>query len=394
MENALFRSFDTVVKSQLDPHWHRIGPKTRQLVNDLTTLRQLLTYLLSFDAVSFNQFLETILASNTTNLTTGKAVVHQSPWLFLPAADIIFEAARSRVYKRHAVQPKEPSAPVLQQARAQTEDAYWAEAGGDDSFMDDEELLAATASAVEPNGAGRSDSTAPNGQKAVSSATNPVMPDRDTPWAYWCPSGSVPVLEEQPKWLLLREILEEIEAQIHWSPVDWEAQSNDTVLVMCNSVRTVTTLRKYLSSIPELDRDASITSPGLTLGGRDLLLARATEYFLWKGTMGKLTRNIKAAGKNSANTSILNAPVDYSAPVKPGLPQRNSSGSVKDSNTYESAALKRKSAYKHGQPVNKRRRTRGGATGLSTTTRSGSEKQPAGSNANLFENEAEELAES
>jgi DNA excision repair protein ERCC-4 len=40
-------------------------------------------------------------------------------------------------------------------------------------------------------------------------------------WAYWCPRGTVPVLEEQPKWFLLREMLEEIENQIHWTPVSY-----------------------------------------------------------------------------------------------------------------------------------------------------------------------------
>jgi DNA excision repair protein ERCC-4 len=42
VENAYFRSFDMVVRRQLDPVWHKVGPKTKQLVNDLGTLRRLL----------------------------------------------------------------------------------------------------------------------------------------------------------------------------------------------------------------------------------------------------------------------------------------------------------------------------------------------------------------
>lgn len=42
MENAMFRVFDTLIRKQLDPVWHRLGPKTKQLVADLSTLRQLL----------------------------------------------------------------------------------------------------------------------------------------------------------------------------------------------------------------------------------------------------------------------------------------------------------------------------------------------------------------
>lgn len=43
VENALFRNFDRIVRSQLDPVWHRVGPKTRKLVGDLQELRRLLT---------------------------------------------------------------------------------------------------------------------------------------------------------------------------------------------------------------------------------------------------------------------------------------------------------------------------------------------------------------
>jgi len=42
VENAYFRSFDILVRRQLDPVWHKVGPKTKQLVNDLGTLRRLL----------------------------------------------------------------------------------------------------------------------------------------------------------------------------------------------------------------------------------------------------------------------------------------------------------------------------------------------------------------
>lgn len=41
VENALFSTFDRLVRSQLDPVWHKVGPKTRGLVNDLSTLRKL-----------------------------------------------------------------------------------------------------------------------------------------------------------------------------------------------------------------------------------------------------------------------------------------------------------------------------------------------------------------
>lgn len=268
VQNALFRSFDAVIKAQLDPQWHKIGPKTRQLVDDLKTLRELLVCLLSFDAVSFNQYLETILASNTTNLQTGRAVTNQSPWLFLPAADVIFETARSRVYKKVAVQPDAQSGggqtsssgangvsisqqsaearpeQVARGTREQTEDGYWDD--NDDSIFDSAEILAATQSQPSPvpatqsansEGAGHNDAgNAAEMFSHLSDSARGKQRETETPggfyfpetsrsekeaWAYWCPAGTVPVLEEQPKWFLLREILEEIENQIHWSPVDF-----------------------------------------------------------------------------------------------------------------------------------------------------------------------------
>jgi DNA excision repair protein ERCC-4 len=42
VENALFRSFDAVLRSHIDLELHKIGPKTRQLSSDLTELRKLL----------------------------------------------------------------------------------------------------------------------------------------------------------------------------------------------------------------------------------------------------------------------------------------------------------------------------------------------------------------
>lgn len=42
IEHAIFRAFDVMVRRQLDPIWHRVSAKTKQLVGDLTTLRNLL----------------------------------------------------------------------------------------------------------------------------------------------------------------------------------------------------------------------------------------------------------------------------------------------------------------------------------------------------------------
>ncbi|KFM27610.1 DNA repair endonuclease UVH1 [Auxenochlorella protothecoides] len=88
LEQGLFRSFDDIIRRQLNPIWHTVGPRTKQIVADLRTLRTLATYLLRFDAVTFFSYLETLRATEGTN----------SVWLFHSAAHTIFEVAKSRVY--------------------------------------------------------------------------------------------------------------------------------------------------------------------------------------------------------------------------------------------------------------------------------------------------------
>ncbi|KAI8531220.1 hypothetical protein RHMOL_Rhmol11G0120100 [Rhododendron molle] len=45
VENGLFKSFDEIVRRQLDPIWHTLRKKSKQLISDLKTLRKLLDYL-------------------------------------------------------------------------------------------------------------------------------------------------------------------------------------------------------------------------------------------------------------------------------------------------------------------------------------------------------------
>ena len=44
LEDGLFKEFDQIVRSQLDSVWQKTGPKTKQLVKDLQSLRKLLLY--------------------------------------------------------------------------------------------------------------------------------------------------------------------------------------------------------------------------------------------------------------------------------------------------------------------------------------------------------------
>lgn len=96
LDAALHRNFDTMVRRQLDPVWHRTSFRTRQIVRDLTILRGILHYLLTYDAVNFNRYLDTVLAASQP--PPGSTRQNQSPWLFLDAAHVIFDTAKRRVY--------------------------------------------------------------------------------------------------------------------------------------------------------------------------------------------------------------------------------------------------------------------------------------------------------
>ena len=188
VENAYFRSFEIIVRRQLDPVWHQVGPKTKQLVNDLGILRRLLqyvcpfpptqcftdllfSYLLTYDPLQFHAYLETLIASNTITVT-GAVKQHQSPWMLTDAANVIFQSAQRRCYTiSSAVKPKR----VIDL----TED--------DDAW----EALA-EAEGVTLKGKGKETDARPG----------------------WLPEGFDPVLEELPKWNLLSEIILEAEGEM------------------------------------------------------------------------------------------------------------------------------------------------------------------------------------
>jgi DNA excision repair protein ERCC-4 len=151
---------------------------------------------LTFDCVSFYQYLETILASNS-----GK--VHRSPWLFTDAAETIFNVARRRVYVRTGPSSSLDSATAQKDSTSQNESARQ----GDDEYWTGttEEEEQALLEAMH-----HSEQTADDTQIVT-------KPKAKTP--SWLPPGIEPVLEEQPKWHLLAEVMDEIEQDLYNDPV-------------------------------------------------------------------------------------------------------------------------------------------------------------------------------
>lgn len=92
VENCVTSNFDRAISRQLEQDWHRLKPQTKQLVQDLRTLRTLFQSLIQYDCVTFWKLINSIK-------TMSAASRYPSMWLLTPAADILFRKAKERVYK-------------------------------------------------------------------------------------------------------------------------------------------------------------------------------------------------------------------------------------------------------------------------------------------------------
>jgi DNA excision repair protein ERCC-4 len=264
IDSALHKNFDSIVRRQLDPVWHRVSWKTKQIVNDLTVLRGLLHSLLTYDAVSFNRHLDTILAAHTP--PPGSTRQNQSPWLFLDAAHTIFDTAKRRVYT------------------GKTDD----KSSGDGAHLD----------------------------------------------------TLHPVLEEQPKWALLAEVLEEIDRDLYFNPV-LRDDSNGTILIMCTDTATCRQLREYLQNMhvkTGVNEDDVEDEAKSTPSAAFMLRRKLRDYLKWKKEFAKISAALFAE-----NQKALNGASDA----------RGGSNS----------------SYRGKAPPNKRRRVRGGGSAGSAPTR-------------------------
>ncbi|KAI0794969.1 hypothetical protein C8Q75DRAFT_748299 [Abortiporus biennis] len=296
VENAYFRSFDMIVRRQLDTVWHKVGPRTKQLVNDLATLRRLLNYLLSYDALAFHAYLETLIASNTVN-DAGNARQNQSPWMLTDAANIIFQYAKRRCYTVTKVAPTVNPQPIHD---VDDEDAWAA--------LDEMEGMA---------------------------AKRPAFPQRAAQRPKWLPDGIEPVLEELPKWSLVAAALQEIEEEMirRESQLSSRDPGTNTVLIMTSSLRTSQSLNEFLSSMN------SDSPPGTE--GRKMMESKLRTYFWWKSRLGERKQENKPQGSTH------------------GGPNQNQNQRNNPTSSELGEALKKKDREKQARAAS-RRRTRGG----------------------------------
>nr|CAG4651688.1 EOG090X03DI [Triops cancriformis] len=90
VENWMSKSFHKSLTLQLEPVWHQLSSRTKQLVADLKTLRTILLSLTQYDCVTFYSVLN--------SFRTAEQALQSSGWLLLDAADTLYVQARLRVY--------------------------------------------------------------------------------------------------------------------------------------------------------------------------------------------------------------------------------------------------------------------------------------------------------
>lgn len=232
--------------------------------------------LLTYDAVSFLKYLDNVVAAHSP--PPGSTKHDHSPWLFLDAAHVLFQTAKSRAYRGKI------------------------------------------------------------GTDASGSTTSAAR------------ASLQPVLEEQPKWAVLAEVLDEIERDAYLHPTHAD-ESNSTILIMCSDQRTCFNLREYLetmqTSINQRPDGNSSNGAQEAKASADLMMRRRLrDYLEWKRMFSNVNKNLSAT---SVGDTAAEKSQESSAPL----------------NARQSRA-----------PAHKRRRIRGGATSLAPARAPNSSVQP------------------
>ncbi|OWB78131.1 nucleic acid binding protein [[Candida] boidinii] len=98
IENALEEDFVRAIRRTLDPVWHRISNTTKQVVYDLSVLKELLNCLFTYDSIRFYEMLNHIVEMNKpSSLSRHKSM---APWLMLDEAMNVINYAKNRVFKK------------------------------------------------------------------------------------------------------------------------------------------------------------------------------------------------------------------------------------------------------------------------------------------------------
>ena len=193
VENCVTQQFDIAISRQLEPHWFKLSPNTKQLVQDLRTLKTLFISLIQYDCITFYKLLCSIR-------TISAASRHPSMWLLESATDILFRQSKERVYT--VVHPKQ------------------------DKFSSRD------ASSPAP----------PHTNQAVSQL--------------------ITILEENPKWSLLKTVLDEIQQDFVEKQANHENELVEVtnILVMVKDEKVLETLKAYLADTNNIGNESNVAN--------------------------------------------------------------------------------------------------------------------------------------
>eukprot|EP00944_MAST-04C_sp_MAST-4C-sp1_P000939 g939.t1 len=163
---GLLQSFDHFLMERLNPQWSLVDFKSKQMIHDLKILRRLLLCLINYDAVTFHRMLDAVRQTASQKLEESSGIYRKEPsqWLMTDAADIIFKFAKFRVYKLRRKGQKKKKTNTKRRKRQKTLTGDLIVGSHDDGAASENQNI------------------------------------RDV---------RVPTLEENPKWELLREVIQE-----------------------------------------------------------------------------------------------------------------------------------------------------------------------------------------
>ena len=255
IDSGLTTAFDTLIRRELDPIWHKVSPRSRQLVADLGSLRQCISYLINYDSVTFYRYLLTVRAQCQAS--------QYSLWLLTEPADRLFKQAKSRVYHFESALTARP--PLKSPSESKQGEDVLARAR-----LPLHQLRGTKRkSPVQPRGRGGAKRR--GGSRAaievVEVEDDEVDEVKAPPETKENKSGETPpppqdrirlVLEENPKMNLLADILQEIEDEVGAARgegsvkkesdggEDGKVKKEGRVLICCHDERTCGLLQRYL----------------------------------------------------------------------------------------------------------------------------------------------------
>ena len=264
MDNVHDEDFVRRIRMSVESQWHRLTYTSKQLIQDLGTLTELLRSLITLDSVSFYQIVQGIVDQNIKHSVTATGrPISMSPWLNLDESNTIISYARERALAKIRVSEREV---IDEEISIETKEEY--------------------------------------------------------------------LLEELPKWeqlaILIDDILLEKSLQSN--------KSDGPILIMCSTTSIVNQLSTLLLNMKE------VTNPNTNKKSfkfRKYMVRKLNEYLTWKevnALASKLTTEIHA--KDTELNSAASGEEEH---------MHRNGEEIVTSRTFS----------RQGEPISKRRRTRG-----------------------------------